>query len=510
MSTATINTIRDVLAGLLEPDQPKALTEVLAGDAAAARDGFPICIVAPDATSVADLRDAVPDALALSPFNEVVEWTADDCLLLERAGVLVAGTTARQLLPRTLVDAMIVAAKAGTPIALLVAGMGRTGDPRAASAGAGKQFEAVLPKARKLHVCLGESRYPGPSLTEAVAGALALRGPQGKTRALAALRAEQVRSVLVDRVDQVRSKSDQIGEHTSLLRQKERAGKILARAAAAAWHQHLAPLREALSTIDPDGIVGEVRVDKRGVAMVQRALELLRERASESLEHAVSESEQLMLAEVDQLAKTLGDDVERAREALASLGNPVEPGAVELGDVRDNLHARLNVVVAEALAELDVPSDLLSLVNWFQQRDDQSEYGTGEESDLGKDKDTDGKSHEESEAGEHAPGYDSTERRAVDRLRDLLAPLPEHIIAGRLRVALEEALSEADVRAGLAIDAAVLAWKELLPASVERSYVSLHDAAGRTRRAVSSRLDALLAALRALDLIGGASGRTSD
>jgi len=206
MSTATINTISDVLAGLLEPDQPKALTEVLAGDAAAARDGFPICIVAPDATSVADLRDAVPDALALSPFNEVVEWTADDCLLLERAGVLVAGTTARQLLPRTLVDAMIVAAKAGTPIALLVAGMGRTCDPRAASAGAGKQFEAVLPKARKLHVCLGESRYPGPSLTEAVAGALALIGPQGKTRALAALRAEQVRSVLVDRVDQVRSK----------------------------------------------------------------------------------------------------------------------------------------------------------------------------------------------------------------------------------------------------------------------------------------------------------------
>lgn len=507
MSTATIDTVRHALAGLQETDQPKALIELLAGDAAAARAGFPVCIVAPDGGFVADLSEALPDALALRPFNEVVEWTADDRLLLERAGVLVAGATARQLLPRTLVDAMTVAADAGTPIALLVAGLGRTGDPRSVSVGTGKQLEAALPKARKLHVCLGESRFPGPSLAEAIVDALALRAPQGKAHALATLRAERIRGVLAERVEQVRSASHQIGEHASLLRQKEHAGAILARAGAAAWPQYLAPLREALSSIDPDAIVGQVRAQERGVAMVQRALELLRERASESLERAACETEPLMLAEIEQLAKTLGGDIERSREALASLGHPVEPGAIELGDVREQIRARLDVVVAECLAALDVPSGLLSLAGWFEQPNDRSEHGSDEETAGDEDEHKGEESNETPEAGQDAPGHERSEGTTAGRFRNLLARLPEHLIAARLRVALEEALSEADVRAGIAIDAAVSAWKEVLPASVERSYAPLHDAAGRARRVASSRMDGLLATLRALDIIGGASGQ---
>ncbi|MCA9181193.1 MAG: hypothetical protein KDA51_07055, partial [Planctomycetales bacterium] len=214
---STIDTVHDALAGLLDLDQPKALIEVLAGDATAARSGFPVCIVAADGGFVADLSNALPEAITLRPFNEIVEWTADDCLLLERAGVLVVGTTARQLLPRTLVDAMTVAAEAGTPVALLVAGLGRIGDPHAASVGAGKQLEAALPKARKLYVCLGESRFHGPSLAEAVVDALALKAPKDKAHALGILRAERIYGVLAERVKQVRTTSYQIGEQASLL-----------------------------------------------------------------------------------------------------------------------------------------------------------------------------------------------------------------------------------------------------------------------------------------------------
>jgi len=510
MSTSSIDAVREVLADLLEPDQPQALIEVLAGDAAAAKDGFPVCIVASDETFVADLSATLPDAFALRPFNEVVEWTKDDRLLLQRAGVLMAGTTARQLLPRTLVDAMTVAAGAGTPIALLVDGIGRTSDPQAASAGAGKQLEAALPKARSVHLCLGDSRFPGPDLAKAAATAIALRAPEGKAHALATVRVERIRVVLAERVDQVRSATQQIGEQAILLRQNENAGEILARATAAAWHQHLAPLREALISIDLDAIVNEVRGNERGVAMIQSALEMLREHVSGTLTSAVSDAEPLMMADLENLAKYLGNDIECSREAFAFLGNPVESSDVDFTDARDKVCQRLDVMVGECLASLEVPTRLLSLAQWFEQSDDRPQADSEVETSNDEVTEMEGENDEEFETVENEPGYDPKKGRAMDRFRHLFARLPEHILAKRLEAALRETLSEADVGVGFAIEAAVATWTEGLRASVGRAYAPFHDVSDQARSDASLRLDTLLAALRAIDLIGGASDQASE
>ena len=510
MSTAMIDALRNILAGLLEPDQQQALFELLAGDAAAASDGFPVCIVASDSTFLTDLTTVLPGAVALQSFNEVVEWTADECLIMERAGVLVAGTTARQLLPRTLVEALNMAAGAGTPIALIVSEVGRTNDPQATSSGVGRQLEETLSNARAIHVCLGDTRFHGPDLAGGVMKALALRGTQAKGRALVMKRAELVRSALAERIDQVSLLSHQLAENSSLLRQKEQASVILTRATTAAWYQHIALLREALASVDPSAIVDQARGTDRGVAMIQRALELIRESTSESLNQVKSDAEPLVMAELEQLAKTIRADIHRSRESLVSLGNPVETCEFDLEEIREKVRISLASVVDEILAALDVPTELLALARWFERRDNASEFQTDEDHDRDESNNNDNDRDIKNDDGRNAPKEDEAEERSESRLRRVVAQMPEHLIAVRLEAALIEALSEADNGAGLAINTAVDAWKQKLPDTIEQSYSPLHDACVRASHEASSRLDKLLAAFREIDSIGGGSGQPSE
>lgn len=512
MSSAPLRAIRDALLGVSVEDRPGNLLELLAADIAAAESGWPMCIVAADNLFVERLQRALPDAMALRPFDEVVEWDEDDKRTLERSGVLVAGTSARQLLPRPLVQSIQVAALAGAPVVLLVESIGRTRDPAKSVAGIPRQLASAIPHVRVSWVCLGDSRYEGPTVCEAAASALPLRSPAQRACGLAAFRAQAAAAALEGRMNMVQRLISAASESGSLLRATEHGGTILASAETAGWRQHLRGMRDALAAIDVDDVVNAARGEASRGAIPRRAFSLLRDRAGKGLAKAAKDAEPLFLADLDRFVTALTRDLMRARDALDALGAPVELTPPDFTTLRSSIRSQIEWISTQILASMVIPDRILALAELagrIECGEDKETAPPGDDAIPPYPDDAGDSAPEvatEEKAGDRSPqdsedqGIPQSEEGGLaSRIRGLLANAPERVLVARLGAALNEALGEAQVRYEHTINTACTAWAHRLAEVVEGAYAPLHVASEQARQAVGCRLDGLVGALHAVE-----------
>lgn len=519
MSSANLKAVQISLEQLPELDCLRELLEVLTVDIAAAHAGFSPCLVAPDTSSLADLQKVFPAAQTLLPFNKVVEWTLSDQLLLERANILIAATTARQLLPNVLIDAMNAAAKAGTPVALLVRGMDRIGAPKAVAAGVGKQLDEVLPNTRKTHICLGDSRYPGPSLEEAATRILMLQDLPEKDKALASLRAKQAQDALIIEFDKIKEESDHLREHISLNQQQEHVSMTLAKATASVWLDYFYLFEKVFSTIVPKGIISEAKQEYSEQALVQATAEYLREHVARSLKSTADEYKTLVIEELDQLVRKIKNDIQQSMNTLDTFGHSSEQHSFNFDNMDNIIQNHLNMAISEALAALDTPSTLSSFWTLIQPILQSIKSSPTDSSD----------SISEEEAGEildtiknipintplpqikpPAKSGDSTSGAPfLNRLEPLLnslSDLPEQMLEKQLASAFEDSLHKSKESARRSINQTVSVFQEQLPANVAKAYIPLHEAGRCISDHKSRQLDLLTKALRTLQEIKKAHG----
>ena len=486
MTGGLIDSVLELLASLPEVDRPLRLLELLHGDSVAASGGFALCLLAADATLAAKFAAERPDATALRPFREVLDWTVEERAAVERAGVLVAGTTARQLLLEPLIAALKVAASVGVPVATLVAGMGRLQDPAAAEARMRARLREALPSGATCTVaCLGDSRYAGLALADALGRADKLHTPGPRERGLVAARTVEARAFLHDKVEELQASMRRASEKGRLLRDKEKAHAILARAEVAAWTQYLGPFRSALADTDPDSILDAAQREANGLEVITKATELLREQVRAALERVRGAAELALVGALQRFVHKLRGDLSRGR---GDLGSDREDAADEL--LGDQIRQRLTALVEESSRALPLASSWQSLLVWLEGRgharpDDPDSTGGPDSGAAAEPSEGDDRSARESQA-----------ERAT---RDLLAGMSRRFVRTMLSGAITRALAAGAERLEIAIDAALASWADLLRRTVEDRYAPLHREGQDDRSEVSSRLDAVLAVLKALD-----------
>lgn len=501
MSFAPIETLINALSSLAEVDQPHSLLKVLEEDLQAGVNGWPTAIVAADKYLGERLHSVMTDAVMLRPFEEVVVWGADDTRIMERTGLLVVGTHARQLLPGTLVAAIQVAASAGSPVLLLVDSMGRTSDPSAARAGIPRQLAAALPDVQVALVCLGDTRFEGPSVTEAASKAEELRLPSRRAHTLAAFRARAVSEALASRAEQVRLALRAASENAGLLRATEHGGTILASAEVGGWKQHLRVNRDALTAINIADVVSTARAQVSGAAVVRQAVEELRGRCEKGLKKTSKEAESLVLSDLDRITTALTRDITRSRETLAALGVMVEDTKPNLDSLQASIHPKLVEIIDRVVAGIEMPDQLLALAETLG-RPNSTNDGTlpmppAKEEKPAQSPPSDPKPNDDT------PQPTPDDEKISSRLLRVLANAPERVIAARLHDALDEAMSEALTRCDHAVDDVCAAWSSRLEESIERAFAPFHTVAEEARHATGSRLDALVRAMQVVESIHG-------
>ena len=502
MSLAPIETLISALSNLAAEDKPYALLEVLEGDLQAGGNDWPIAIVAADSDFRERLHSAMPSAVMLRPFNEVVVWSADDDRIIERAGLLVAGSHARQLLPETLVTAIQVADAAGTPILLLVDSMGRTSDPSRARAGIPRQLAAGLPGVPVTFVCLGDSRFEGASLAEAASNAMLLCSPGKKVRALGSFRAQDATTALAARAEHVQLAIRAASENAVLLRATEHGGTILGSAEVGGWRQHLGGYREALAAVDIADVVNTARGQASGAAIVRRAVEELRDRCRNGLKKASKEAEILVLSDLERIATVLTRDLTRAREELASLGVMVEDTKPSLGPLQASIRSKLAEIVDQVVAGVQMSDQILVLAEALGMPQSPA-GGTGPTPNSKDKKQARDASGSPKANAQNTPQPDPEDEKLSSRLRRVLANAPERVIAARLHEALDDALGEALARCDQGVDNACSGWGARFQEQIERAFAPLHAASEKSLHATASRLDALMRAMQIVESIHG-------
>ena len=517
MTTTGLDALSDVLTGLQEGDQPREVLAVVKRDIEEVRRGWPAAVVAQDRSLGESILRRLPGAACLPPFDEVVEWLADDRDSLERASIVVATTTARQLLPRTLTEALEVAAAAGAPILLIVLAMGRVRDPASAEATYVRQVASALPGARVNLVCLGDERHAGPSFDEAVAQVSALRRPIDRMNSLAALRAGQAAALIADRAEIVRRDLASASETASLLRALEQGGLVLATAEVRGWQQHLQALLVPLRAINVADVVATARAGASGAAVVKQAILELRARCENGIKKASKEVEEKLIADLERLVSAIARDFVRALESLRSLDVEVDAPTPNLGSLRDRLRPNLAEIAGKTLAGIEMPDQLLAMADLIAggragpAEEPRTETPDAAPTSQGGPSKEEAEAPSQSDAGPTSNGGgddeanepSSDDRTPLDpkwqRLAEILANVPERLIVARLHGALEEAVSEALVRCDHAMDATCATWSVEVEERIESGFMPLHRFSEAHRLRLSGRLDALTRTLRELE-----------
>ncbi|MES2641334.1 MAG: hypothetical protein V4850_17720 [Myxococcota bacterium] len=365
---STLQSSASCLAGLDPADRSPELEQQLAADLLVEAAGFPVVWLASDAERAQRLADVLPRAVSLPAFRDVGTWSPEQLAAIERAGVLVALTTAGQLLPRTLAAALIHAARSDVPVALLVDGLDRVREPEAVAAGVPRQLDEVLAEGvgagrtrlpERDIVCLGNARVAGPDLAQAVVRGVALHHPGTRSRALARLRAAEARLWIEVKLQHVTALASLSAEHAGLIRESQLGVDVLARRHVGAWIQPLSSIGAALAKLDPEAMVARVYEDARATPLAEAFAARLREEMGSAVALPTHEVEAHLRADLNELRRLVLADLGRLDEAfVARFPGSLPPQSAPLASdaLLARVAARLDAIAEEVNAAVLEPA----------------------------------------------------------------------------------------------------------------------------------------------------------
>ena len=497
---------------------------VLAGDLSAEEAGFPAVVVAPDVAASSALASAIVATgaeaapVVLPGYRSVDAWSDEATLAIERARLVAASTTAQQVIPRVLGDVIERTGVLGIPIQVYVTGLKRARDPLAVAKSAVGQVAGSTRSGALRVTCIGDERYHGPSLEEAVKADIGSFGGPDETRQKCAQRVycarlRNVRDLLLQQLEGIRESQSEIREEANLLRETEKGLSILARAESRTSAGELVGVRDELLRIDSKALCEKAqaaasrRDDRSPVAALVEILE-------EEVTRAIGRARKAVGPRLEQrhmlLASRVESDYSKARAALGLVVNlPDGASGTEAAFLLEGLSADRDAAFGDleiACRDLVAPEGVMTrMIEWLRQSMKKVDSESQCNDHSGEDKPSDGKEssrpqnqdrtdtrpdadgpgpEQEEGAGESDDSSESLEDKAKSKLRAMAAhldPWLERAEAMQLASETERIISEVAARVDAQRDLVSKRWEEQVQDHIATRFQSLHGAVAQAK-----------------------------
>jgi len=313
-------------------DSSSALNALLEADFEASQRGFPAIAVAPRKGALDELTTALLASgldgkpVELECFKSITSWPDATLVSLYRTRLLVAYSTAEQLVPARLGELLERAGQLQLPVLFYVSRMGRIGEPEALIETFRRNIENTTRGSNSRVTCIDDPpRFTGPTLEEAIRSDLSAIDDPDQTRnhclnRLLYIRRVEIREAVLRAMVELREKRSRFRFEQDTIKSAEKGQQVLARAEASADASCMKSLEELLVNSDTESWWSEIRNSAgEHSSLIEAYRTVVLRRVSEALEKGREGVEIKLAKRHENLLKSLSVDVARSKSELELL-----------------------------------------------------------------------------------------------------------------------------------------------------------------------------------------------